>query len=77
MRGTHKSLPVRLFMSVGELETDRMVGSMKRLAQALMSRHYEGLDLHPRIFEGESHPSTFPVAVTRGLKTVFENVPKH
>jgi predicted alpha/beta superfamily hydrolase len=73
----HKSLPVRLFMSVGELETDQMLGSMRRMANALADRDYRGLELQTRILEGESHMSTFPVAVTRGLKTVFAEEPKH
>jgi hypothetical protein len=44
---------------------------MKRLESALTRRRYQGLELQTRIFEGESHMSTFGVAVTRGLKTVF------
>jgi predicted alpha/beta superfamily hydrolase len=67
----HKSLPVRLFMSDGELETANMLSSMRGLASALTRRKYEGLQLHTRIFEGESHMTTFPVALTRGLTTVF------
>lgn len=67
----HKSLPVRLFMSMGEAENDTMLGPMRRLANVLTNRRYQGLDLNTRIFEGESHLSTFPVAVTRGLRTVF------
>ena len=72
----HKSLPVRLFMSDGELESDSMIGSMKRLSQALERRRYEGLRVATRIFEGESHTSTVPVAVTRGLRTVFADETK-
>ena len=30
-----------------------------------------------RIFEGEQHLSTFPVAVTRGLRTVFAKAIEH
>jgi predicted alpha/beta superfamily hydrolase len=67
----HKALPVRLFMSDGELETANMLASMRQLASALTRRNYQGLQLHTRIFEGESHLSTFPVALTRGLTTVF------
>ena len=67
----HTSLPVRLFMSDGELETANMLSSMRQLASALTRRKYEGLQLHTRIFEGESHMTTFPVALTRGLTTVF------
>jgi predicted alpha/beta superfamily hydrolase len=72
----HKSLPVRLFMSDGELEGSDMLGTMRKMASALTDRHYPDLDLHTRIFEGENHTSTFPVAVTRGLKTVFAEIQK-
>lgn len=74
--GTHKELPVRLFMSDGELEVYNMIGPMRQLASTLSSRNYKGLNLQTRIFEGENHTSTFPVAVTRGLKTVFAEEPR-
>lgn len=67
----HQSLPVRLFMSMGEGENDTMIGPMRRLENAMRSRRYEGLQISTRIFTGERHLSTFPVAVTRGLRTVF------
>lgn len=67
----HKSLPVRLFLSMGETENDTMLGPMRRLASVMTDRHYQGLALNTRIFEGEEHLSTFPVAVTRGLRMVF------
>jgi predicted alpha/beta superfamily hydrolase len=70
----HKSLPVRLFMSDGELETS-MIANMTQMATALANRHYEGLQLHTRIFAGESHMTTYPVAITRGLQTVFAEKP--
>ena len=68
---SHKSLPLRLFMSMGEAENDTMLGPMRRFGSTLTGRHYSGLELITRIFEGEAHLSTFPVAVTRGLRTVF------
>jgi predicted alpha/beta superfamily hydrolase len=73
---SHKSLPLRIFMSMGEAESDTMLGPMRRLETVLTDRRYQRLDLHTRIFEGEQHLSTFPVAVTRGLMTVFAEAPK-
>ena len=67
----HKSLPVRLFMSMGEGENDTMIGPMRRLENAMRSRRYDGLHVTTRIFTGERHLSTFPVAMTRGLRPVF------
>jgi predicted alpha/beta superfamily hydrolase len=68
---SHKALPLRLFMSMGEAENDTMLGPMRRFENTLTARRYQGLELTTRIFEGERHLSTFPVAVTRGLRTVF------
>ena len=71
----HKSLPVRLFMSDAELER-KMAGTMLLMASAMVSHHYQGLQLTTKIFEGERHLSAFPVAVTRGLQAVFAEAPK-
>jgi predicted alpha/beta superfamily hydrolase len=71
-----KSLPLRIFMSVGELESDTMLGPIRRFETMLTERHYQGLDVTTRIFEGEQHLSTFPVAVTRGLTMVFAEASK-
>jgi len=68
---SRKSLPLRVFMSMGEAENDTMLGPMRRFENILKERRYQGLHLTTRIFEGERHLSTFPVAVTRGLRTVF------
>jgi predicted alpha/beta superfamily hydrolase len=73
---SHKSLPLRIFMSMGEAESDTMLGPMRRLESVLTKRHYQSLELTTRIFEGEQHLSTFPVAVTRGLMTVFAEASK-
>jgi len=72
-RSVHKALPVRLFMSMGEGELDTMLGPMRRLENVMRSRPYEGLHLKTRIFAGERHLSTFPVAVTHGLRAVFDD----
>lgn len=71
LRGATQVAAVRLFMSMGETENDTMLGPMRRLATVMTDRHYQGLALSTRIFEGEEPLSTFPVAVTRGLRTVF------
>ena len=63
-------------MSVGELESDTMLGPIRRFETMLTERHYQGLDVTTRIFEGEQHLSTFPVAVTRGLTMVFAEASK-
>lgn len=67
----HDVLPVRLFMSDGEREAGVMIESMRRFENALARRSYEGLTVTTRVFDGESHTSTIPVALTGGLQFVF------
>lgn len=67
-------LPVDLFMSAGGEETDPrwdMVHGMKRFAASLEGRRYPGLRLTTHIFEGETHTSVIPAALSRGLRTLL------
>lgn len=66
-----KELPVRLFMSVGALEADPMPSNMAALADRLASRGYRGFELTTKVFEGETHLSAAPGALSRGLRTLF------
>lgn len=65
----------RLFLSVGGLETDPnwpMVDDMQEMAQRLTAR---GLPVTSHVFEGESHTSVIPAALSRGLRSVFAPLP--
>ena len=69
-------LSARLFLAAGELEEGHdpkqaFVSNVHRLEAALRSRNHENLDLVSRIFEGETHMSVYPGAVTFGLGAVF------
>ncbi len=66
-----KNLPVDLFLSVGEQETSRMVESMRKFAQAMYNRDYEGFKMTSMVIAGERHLSTIPEAFNRGLRAVF------
>lgn len=64
----------RLFLSVGGEETAEpwaMVRDLERLADTLVGRGYPGLSLTRHVFEGETHTSVIPAALSRGLRTVF------
>lgn len=70
-------LKADVFMSAAELEEEgpdgkryAMVANMKRMAAQLNSREYEGFKLTTHIFEGETHMSVIPAAISRGLRTV-------
>jgi hypothetical protein len=58
-------------MSVGSLETEDTIANMQRLAGTLHDRGYDGLELDTFIFEGETHVSVAPAAMSRGLRVVF------
>jgi predicted alpha/beta superfamily hydrolase len=65
----------RVFLAVGAAENqpqaDRsMVDDLKEFAGKL--KRLPGLHAHLQVFEGETHNSVFPGAVTRGLRVVFD-----
>lgn len=69
---TIDDLNANLFISVGSLERDEMIGNATAMASRLRGREYENLDLEFQIFPEEDHESVTPVAVTRGLREVFK-----
>jgi predicted alpha/beta superfamily hydrolase len=76
---THRDLSARIFVSVGELEetAGKVTGStvvrdMKLLADKLTNRHYPGLSLDTKVFEGETHLSGGMVAFMRGLRSIYQ-----
>lgn len=69
----------RVFFAVGSLENQpannrAMVDDLSELVAKLKSRNNPRLFLRYKIYDGETHISVFPGAVTRGLLTVFEGV---
>ena len=68
---SHRELPVRLFLSVGEVESLRY--PVEEFMQILSERNYTGLELETRTLEGEGHASNKPEAYNRGLRFVFQD----
>lgn len=69
-------LPVNLFLAAGGLEEahdaeQRFVSNVYELDARLRRRNYPSLKAAMQIFEGETHMSVFPGAVTRGIGQVF------
>ena len=67
----------RVFFAVGSLENQPaanrpMVDDLTELVTKMKSRSNPRLTVRHRIYDGETHNSVFPGAVTRGLLTVFE-----
>ena len=67
----HKDLPIKLFMSVGELEKD-LSRHVEEFSQTLSKHNYPGLDMEMRIISGEGHASNKPEAYNRGLRFVLQ-----
>ncbi|MFC3076582.1 alpha/beta hydrolase [Phenylobacterium terrae] len=69
-------LPAHLFLASGGLEEAHdprqgFVSNLYKLDALLRSRGYPNLDVAMHVFEGETHMSVYPGAVTRGLGAVF------
>ncbi|HLA44643.1 MAG TPA: hypothetical protein VJZ27_14460, partial [Aggregatilineales bacterium] len=63
-------LPVRLFLSVGELES--LAYPVNEFMDVLRERGYTGFELETRTIEGERHAGNKPEAFNRGLRFVFQ-----
>lgn len=70
---SHKDLPVRLFMCVGGLESEKYINNMNKMADLLSSREYPNFKLKTILFENETHGSTVSAAIGRGLKMLYKN----
>jgi hypothetical protein len=52
------------------LETDEL-SPHQEFHDQMVSREYEGLDLHWKVFPNESHMSVTPLALSHGLRTLY------
>jgi predicted alpha/beta superfamily hydrolase len=69
--GKHKDLPVRLFLSVGELE--QLAQPVNQFSRILSERNYTGLEMETRTIPGEGHASNKPETYNRGLRFIFQD----
>ena len=67
----HTDLPVRLFMSVGNLESPWMINNMKKMSEQLLLRNYPNFELETHIFENETHESCYAASRSRALKVLY------
>lgn len=69
----HKELNKTVYVAYGSLDSKEwVINSTSELIQTIQNRKYEGLKFTSRIFEGETHISVYPTALTNGLKTIFK-----
>jgi predicted alpha/beta superfamily hydrolase len=69
----HKKLDNTVYIAYGTLDDkDWIINPTNELVRTLQVHNYEGLKFTPQVFEGETHISVYPVALTHGLKTIFK-----
>lgn len=73
---THKALPVRVFFAVGGEENQppprgsMMVDDLRRFFRTLTAAHLPGFEGSLVVFNGETHESVLPAALSRGLRVL-------
>ena len=67
----NSQLPVRLYISIGQLETNRTHVLFEQFKNTLVSRQYESFDFVPSIISGERHAGLKPETFNRGLRYVM------
>ena len=68
----HTDLAVRLYMCVGGLERPVYIENMNKMDSLLHSRDYPNLEMKSIIFEDETHGSTVPASISKGLKMLYK-----
>jgi uncharacterized protein len=69
----HKELNKNVYVAYGSSDDkDWVIDPTNEFIGVMQKRKYEGLKFIQQIFNGETHISVFPVALTHGLKTVFK-----
>ncbi|PSR55004.1 alpha/beta hydrolase [Adhaeribacter arboris] len=68
----NKSLPVRLYMAVGEMED---VAVFNKWLNTVKGRNYFGLNLQTKLLENIGHSGTKPIGYTQGLQWAFKKIP--
>jgi hypothetical protein len=66
---SHRELPVRLFIAVGDLEP--LATPVREFMGIVRNRGYAGLKLETRVIEGERHSGNKPEAFNRGLRFIL------
>ncbi len=66
----HQNLPVKLYVSVGELEP--LASPVKAFIEVMNEHDYQGLTMETQIIAGERHASNKPEAYNRGLRFILQ-----
>jgi predicted alpha/beta superfamily hydrolase len=67
----HTALAANVFVSVGSLEGEMMVGPITAFAQSLINHNYQGLTVKSQIFDNETHVSVSAASSSRTLRVLY------
>jgi len=68
---THKSLPVKVFLSYGQLEDEEGIQNMKNI-EKLFRSHYPDMEVKLVLFDDEGHASVIPAMISRSMRYLYE-----
>ncbi|MHA8083177.1 alpha/beta hydrolase [Aquirufa sp. A-Brett2-15D] len=68
---THKSLPVKVFLSYGNLEDKEGIQNMPVFEKTLKG-HYPDIETNLVIFDEETHVSIIPAMISRSIRYLYE-----
>jgi len=68
---TKSELSAKLFLSVGEKDSESMTGDLSLLEQQLTANPFHGLDVATRLFARRTHFNVLPEAFEAGLSFLF------
>ncbi len=69
----HKELKKMVYMAYGSLDDkDWVIDPTNELIQTMQGHKYDSLKFITQVFNGETHISVCPIALTHGLKAVFK-----
>lgn len=75
LRARQATLRARLFLSVGERDSESMTGDLALLEAQLTQRPFKGLEQISRRFAGRDHFNALPDTFRAGLATLFGTPP--
>ena len=68
---THKNLPVKVFLSYGQLEDEEGIQNMKNI-EKLFKSHYPDMEVKLVLFDDEGHASVIPAMISRSMRYLYE-----
>jgi predicted alpha/beta superfamily hydrolase len=68
----NKELNKTVYVAYGSMDSKEwVINSTNEFIQTIQNHKYEGFKFVSRIFEGETHISVYPTALTNGLKNIY------